>query len=129
MLLDETELRSPLFRMDVRVLLLLAVAAVVSPSGARALMPPTPNSITIELADPAAPFRIATLSDTHVIGPQYKIGSEGSENDNLSVLKTQQRLFEVRGPGHKRAHTSQLAPELVNPVVRQVLFKREMKLG
>lgn len=39
--------------------------------------------------------RVVLLSDTHLAGPQYKLGGESNELDNLSVTKTQQRLWDA----------------------------------
>lgn len=48
-------------------------------------------------AGPAAPgtFRVAVISDTHVIGPQYACCSESDELDNSSIMKTVDRLGET----------------------------------
>jgi len=46
--------------------------------------------------DSAAPqatsFRVAVVSDTHVIGPQYTCCSENGDLDNSSIMKTVERL-------------------------------------
>lgn len=41
-------------------------------------------------------FRIVILADSHVIGPQYECCSESDGVDNDSIVKTEQRLGEVR---------------------------------
>lgn len=46
--------------------------------------------------DPSAPFRVVFLADTHVIGPQYECCSESPGVDNTSIVRTEQRLLEVR---------------------------------
>ncbi|GAB4824110.1 hypothetical protein N2152v2_011156 [Parachlorella kessleri] len=38
-------------------------------------------------------IRVAVLADVHLAGPQYELGSESNEVDNLSVTRTQQRLW------------------------------------
>ncbi len=39
-----------------------------------------------------SPLRVAILSDTHVIGPQYTCCSENGDLDNSSIMRTQERL-------------------------------------
>ena len=48
-------------------------------------------------ADPAAPgnLRVAVLSDTHIIGPEYACCSESNDLDNSSIVKTSDRLAET----------------------------------
>lgn len=45
-----------------------------------------------ESLSPEAPIRVAILSDTHIIGPQYTCCSENGDLDNSSIMKTQERL-------------------------------------
>jgi hypothetical protein len=56
-----------------------------------ACTPPTSS------ADPAAPgnLRVAVLSDTHIIGPEYVCCSESNDLDNSSIVLTSDRLAET----------------------------------
>ncbi len=46
-------------------------------------------------AAPPTSFRVAVLSDTHVIGPQYTCCSENGDLDNASIMRTNERLAEA----------------------------------
>lgn len=60
-------------------------------------------------AGPDGAVRVALLSDTHLVGPQYALGTESNALDNESVLKTQQRLWEVVGRVRRAAPRPHLA--------------------
>lgn len=58
---------------------------------------------------PPEPFRVAVLTDTHVIGPQYACCSENGDLDNNSIVHTVDRLRETVA----RLNAVRPAPELV----------------
>lgn len=70
------------------VLAALAAAALLS---AAALYRPRQAADSAHL--PGGVVRLALLSDTHVAGPEYSLGSENGQLDNVAITRTQQRLY------------------------------------
>lgn len=77
--------------------LLLACCAVGCGSESSKSSDGEPTSGTSETGDAGqATFRVVFIADTHVIGPQYTCCSESEWLDNDSIMKTADRLAQVR---------------------------------
>lgn len=70
--------------MRLPLLLPLLVAAALLAAAASAAEELEPGTV-----------RLAIMSDTHLAGPEYPLNGENGPVDNLSITRTQQRMYRV----------------------------------